>query len=234
MVTAEVSLLDRKYNGSVVGQVIGVQWLIDTNEVEVEVREREVQDYDLSLLFNKTFVAIPDFPTLVNWTIIAYVFHEAGFDSYEDIITGEGGEKYPLILNNGKLQAYDSSLISPLAIPTNEWVQVASTHSGGIVKLYINGAEVASKSIAKTTKPTTIGARPQRTGEWFKGAIADVKIYSTALPPQQIENEYNGIVETGLGLMAHYPLNDGGVIAHDIIGSYDGMINNPKWIKKQE
>ena len=44
MVAAEVRLLDRKYNGSVVGQVIGVQWLIDSNEVEVEVREREVQD----------------------------------------------------------------------------------------------------------------------------------------------------------------------------------------------
>ena len=232
MVTAEVSLLDRKYNGSVVGQVIGVQWLIDTNEVEVEVREREVQDYDLSLLFTNTFVDIPSLSLLPTWTVIARVYHEVGFNPYEDIVTGEGGEQYPLILANGKLQAYDSGVTAPSQIPTESWVQVASSNDEATTSLYVNGALVAYKNTLRPSKPTTIGARPQRTGEWFNGLIADVKIYWRALTLQEIQDDYNGLDVTS-GLIAHYPLDDGGVIAHDIVGGNDGMITNPRWVRRE-
>ncbi len=234
MITAEISYIEgRKYHGSLIGQVIGVQWLTETNEVEVQVRERDPQEHELSLLFTKTFVDIPSFPTLSEWTLIAKIYHEASFDSYEDIITGEGGEQYPLILNSGKLQAYGSSLIAPSTIPTGEWVQVVSMNNGSQAKLYINGVEVALKSTAKTMKPTTIGSRPARTGEWFSGIIADVKIYNRELTLQEIQDEYNGI-DVISGLVVHYPLNDGGLIAHDVVGNYDGTISNPKWIRKQE
>lgn len=78
----------------------------------------------------------------------------------------------------------------------NTWYHVAATDNGSIVKLYVNGNEVASStSVASTTNGTinaAIGAWPGAgVNTYINGKIPSVKLYNRALSAEEVRQNFN-------------------------------------------
>jgi hypothetical protein len=85
-------------------------------------------------------------------------------------------------------------------LPLNTWTHLATTYNGSAIRLYVNGAQVASRSvsgtIASSTSPMRIGGNSVW-GEYFKGLIDEVRVYNTALTQAQIQTDMNTPVVSG-------------------------------------
>lgn len=81
-------------------------------------------------------------------------------------------------------------------LSTGTWNHVAMTYSGTELKLYVNGKPVASRTFqtaasADASAPLAIGSLRGKMGEpQFTGAIADVRVWSKALSPQEVRAAY--------------------------------------------
>lgn len=79
----------------------------------------------------------------------------------------------------------------------NTWMFLTGVYNGTNIKLYVNGALVASTGVSGTftqsaaSVPICIGAQPSATGctsgQYFSGSIDDARIYSRALTPTEIQ-----------------------------------------------
>jgi hypothetical protein len=76
------------------------------------------------------------------------------------------------------------------ALAVNTWTHLAVTYDGANVRLYVNGAQVASRAqtgaINTSTGALRIGGNVIW-GEYFSGLIDEVRIYSRALTAAQIQ-----------------------------------------------
>jgi hypothetical protein len=76
-------------------------------------------------------------------------------------------------------------------LPPNTWTHLAATFSAGTLRLYVNGVEVRrTESRIDPIKPDTDPLRIGRYaiyGEYFKGLIDEIRIYSTPLTAAQIQ-----------------------------------------------
>ena len=85
-----------------------------------------------------------------------------------------------------------TTLIAPGAtLAAGTWQHVTATYDGTAMRLFVDGAEVAStpKTGAVLRSPTMdarIGANPDGTDKVFHGRIDDVKIFGRALTPAEI------------------------------------------------
>ena len=74
--------------------------------------------------------------------------------------------------------------MSPSALPANTWSHLAFTYNGSVMRLYVNGVEVANQtrtgSAVVSTGALKIGGNAIW-GEWFAGLIDEVRIYNRAL-----------------------------------------------------
>jgi hypothetical protein len=75
------------------------------------------------------------------------------------------------------------------------WWYVTMVHDGENDIIYLDGVEVNSKPVMgtlnSTGRPLGFGNNPINGGQYFIGALDEVKIYNKALTPQEIENLYN-------------------------------------------
>ncbi|MCK0109376.1 choice-of-anchor D domain-containing protein [Flavobacteriaceae bacterium S0825] len=92
---------------------------------------------------------------------------------------------------------------SPLA--TNRWIHVGATYStsSSLLKLYINGQEVANDAIsgnlASDTSSFTIGREPDTDSGYFMGYIDEAKIFAKALTDDEYQkNVYQEIEDNTL------------------------------------
>jgi glucose/arabinose dehydrogenase/chitodextrinase len=80
------------------------------------------------------------------------------------------------------------------ANPVNVWTHVALTYDGAMLRLYVNGAQVASGaqggSIQTPTTPLRIGGNVPY-GEYFQGLIDEVRVYNRALSVTEIQTDMN-------------------------------------------
>ncbi|HXD23802.1 MAG TPA: LamG-like jellyroll fold domain-containing protein [Gemmatimonadaceae bacterium] len=87
------------------------------------------------------------------------------------------------------------SISAPSAIPVNTWTHLAMTYDGTVLRIYVNGVQVATDSrnsgpIAATNNPFWIGGNDPY-GEYFKGRIDDVRVYGRALGAAEIQSDMN-------------------------------------------
>jgi fibronectin type 3 domain-containing protein len=79
-------------------------------------------------------------------------------------------------------------------IPTGSWSHLAATFDGTTQRLFVNGAQVATRasagSILTSTSAAKIGGN-SIWGEWFSGLIDEVRIYSRALSATEIQADMN-------------------------------------------
>jgi hypothetical protein len=83
---------------------------------------------------------------------------------------------------------------APTAIAVNAWTHVAVTYDGAMLRLYVNGTQVATRAaggvIQSSTNPLWIGGN-QPYGEHFQGLIDEVRVYNRALTGVDIQNDMN-------------------------------------------
>src|SRR5206468_1976304 len=80
----------------------------------------------------------------------------------------------------------------PSALPLNIWSHVAVTFDGATMRLYVNGAQVASQAaagaIAASNGALRIGGNAVW-GEYFRGLIDEVRIYNRPLSGGEIQTD---------------------------------------------
>jgi Concanavalin A-like lectin/glucanases superfamily/Bacterial Ig-like domain/Bacterial Ig domain/PKD domain/Glucose / Sorbosone dehydrogenase len=78
-------------------------------------------------------------------------------------------------------------------IGTGAWVHMAQTYDGAVLRLYVNGVEVATRAIAgavaTSTGALTFGGNTIWPTEDFAGRIDEVRLYNRALTPAEIQND---------------------------------------------
>ncbi len=82
----------------------------------------------------------------------------------------------------------------PTASPVNAWTHVALTYDGTIMRLYVDGTQVATKprtgTVQSSPNPLWIGGNSPY-GEYFDGLLDDVRIYNRALIATEIQTDMN-------------------------------------------
>jgi hypothetical protein len=99
----------------------------------------------------------------------------------------------------------DIGLQGPAVLPANTWSHLAMTWDGLTIRVYVNGAQVASGALAGLAVPS---ASPLRIGgnsvwgEWFAGLIDEVRVYNRALTAAEIAGDRDTAIAGGAGLLA--------------------------------
>lgn len=75
----------------------------------------------------------------------------------------------------------------------NTWTHLALTYNGSVLRLFVNGAQVASRTLSGSIQTSTgalrIGGNAVWGGEFFSGLIDDVRIYNRALTQIEIQTD---------------------------------------------
>ena len=111
------------------------------------------------------------------------------------------------------------------ALSYNEWIHIAGTYDGNMVKCYINGELAATGDasdlvfLSQDTNDLAIGNRPDAMEKPFKGLIDDVRVYDYALSAEDVR--YLGTDGTGflalqsIADLVKEPLGQGAVNLRD-------------------
>ena len=135
-------------------------------------------------------------------TLSAWVFPTAT-TGVRDILIKEGSnvDVYNLYARNGAGRPESNVFVGGLnrmaegaPLSANVWTHVAGTYDGAVLRLFINGVQAASQSIAGaisvSTGPLRIGGN-SIWGEFFQGRIDDVRVYNRALTQGEIQSDMN-------------------------------------------
>jgi hypothetical protein len=147
------------------------------------------------------------------WTLMAWVRPTALSGNWRTVIMKERSTNalaYGLYANdNGTTPpagyinvGSDVAVRGTTALPLNSWSHLALARGSNVLRLYMNGAEVAtmsnSGSIPATTNPLTIGGNGPW-GEWFQGQIDEVRVYGRELSAAEVLSERDTPIDSGCG-----------------------------------
>src|SRR5207249_4292632 len=120
---------------------------------------------------------------------------------------GAGSLSYALYANENlprpgaflRVGGADKEAFGNSQLPLNTWSHLAATYDGANVRVYVNAVQVGilplTGSIATTNNALRIGGNSVW-GEYFNGVIDEVRVYSRALLPSEIQNDMNTSVAT--------------------------------------
>jgi hypothetical protein len=161
-----------------------------------------------------SWVTVPDAAALdlsTGMTISAWVKPTAPLPEWPAVIMKErpGELTYALYANSkdGNINVdytsggSEQNLEGAGAVPVNQWTHVAGTYDGTTLSLYVNGQLVSSKPapgpIDATDGVLRIGGDDVWQGEYFPGVVDEVRIYSRALSPSEIQADMAAPVVAG-------------------------------------
>jgi hypothetical protein len=143
------------------------------------------------------YVSVPDADILdpTNITVSAWINPSTTSQTGNIVSEGGGSYRYRLTGNDTiQLLIYNTPIISSAAtIPANQWSRVTFTGDSSGMKIYVNGQLSASTSDAYhngNSHELYIGSY-NGAGEFFQGAIDDVRIYNRALNSGEITALHN-------------------------------------------
>jgi hypothetical protein len=96
----------------------------------------------------------------------------------------------------------DNGVAGPDRLPQGEWSHVATTWDGATLRVYVNGAEVASIPLEDEIRTSSGALRIGGNaiwGEWFDGQIDEVRVYNRALSPEEILADRDTPISKGSG-----------------------------------
>ena len=166
--------------------------------------------YSGALTFNGTsnLVTVADSATLdltTGLTIEAWVNPTVAPTGWRTIVAKEttGNVVYYLHASSssnnrpatgGRFGSADQVLYGGTRLTANTWVHLAATYDGTTQRLFVNGAQVATRaqtgSLAVSTGALRIGGNASF-GEYFQGRIDDARIYNRALSAAEITSDMN-------------------------------------------
>lgn len=116
---------------------------------------------------------------------------------------------FHLQLTSGSPQVFfgtgtaNAGAFAPSPIPVTGWNHIAATWDGATIRLYVNGVQVATGSLAGSMASGTatgigIGYNPAYSGDFVNGLMAECAVYGSALTAAQIAGHYTaGPAATG-------------------------------------
>lgn len=123
-------------------------------------------------------------------TLEAWVNPLAGGNS--NVIVGKG-TPYNLAASRGAVQTTATTQVSGPALPPYTWSHLATTYDGQTLRLYVNGAMVASRPVQGAI---TVTASPFVVSQWG-GLVDEVRVYDTALGEARINADMTTPVTGG-------------------------------------
>jgi YVTN family beta-propeller protein len=157
--------------------------------------------YGNGLSFNGTsaLVTIPDSSSLdltSALTLEAWVYPTTSVAAWRDVIYKAPDDTYYLEGTSdtgppamGGTYSTSGPLRAPSALPVNTWSHIAATYDGAVMRLYVNGTQVASRNqtgaISISAGPLNIGGDATY-GQYWQGLIDEVRVYDRALTAAQI------------------------------------------------
>ena len=113
-------------------------------------------------------------------------------------IGGHYGHSIILGYGNGDntidVQYHNGSYQSPATYSPNTWYTATATYENGLVKLYVDGNFIGSKSYSQNTpdgSAVRFGRHNSGDPQWFNGLIDEVAIWGKALTASEISAVYN-------------------------------------------
>jgi uncharacterized repeat protein (TIGR01451 family) len=161
--------------------------------------------YGKALSFNGTSakIRIPDDPGLhlsTAMTLEAWVNPSTVTSAWRDVIY-KGDDSYFIMGTTsqsgrpsvgGTFAGTGFNNFGPSTLPVNTWSHLAATYDGTTLRLFVNGSQVATAprtgAMTTSTNPLEIGG-DSLYGQFFKGLIDEVRVYSVALTPTQIQTD---------------------------------------------
>jgi hypothetical protein len=97
------------------------------------------------------------------------------------------------------------------SLPQNEWVHIATSHTGSTYSVYINGVLVGSAAAGFIFNNTNLNIGfPFNNEAYFNGKIDELRVWNIARTEAQIQaNLYEELQGTETGLVAYYRFNEG-------------------------
>lgn len=142
-----------------------------------------------------------------------------GSDGYR-LRTIGGGEERPILF--APTDFGSRHVVSNTGIRANEWTHIAAVYNDGNSYIYINGTLDAesingSRNIGSNLSHLTIGSNTGRNGQFFRGSIDDLRIWSSARSMFDIQGSFlNELEGDESSLSVYYPFNtESSLIASD-------------------
>ena len=187
-------------------------------------------------------------PLLNTFTIEAWVFpRSANYDRFiSNYTNGAAGQfvidTYTAPDNGRGLRLYfvgpgntPHSVSVANALQSNAWNHIACTFDAGLVKLYVDGVEVASSMAPFSSFPAhanaiSFGEDPVQGGaaEYLNGKMDDIRFWNYARSQQTIDAEkFKCLSGIESGLFAFYDFEEGsGNSLTDLVGGKNGTLTN--------
>ena len=124
--------------------------------------------------------------TLMSWINLSNGYNSDGF------VVGQNNFQLK-VSNIKRLQATvnGTTITFNTALNTNQWYHIAAIYSGGSVRLYLNGLQVASQALvgnlAADVTLLTLGKNPASNTNYFKGKIDEVRVFNLGLTDAQLQ-----------------------------------------------
>ena len=86
----------------------------------------------------------------------------------------------------------DQGLNGTAAVPLSAWTHLAMTYDGATLRMFVNGVQVSSRAVTGNTMTTAGALRIGGNsvwGEYYKGAIDELRIYNRALTAAEIQTD---------------------------------------------
>ncbi len=146
-------------------------------------------------------VVIPDAAELKppQITVESLVFPQTGISNYDFVMMKSSStawnDGYGLYYYNGNLHFYvnnysSGDIFAPITL--DQWSHVAATYDGAMMRLYVNGSELASAAystpINHSGAPLLVGQSAGSTSYTWTGQIDELAVYDAVLAPAQISN----------------------------------------------
>jgi hypothetical protein len=121
---------------------------------------------------------------------------------------GDGGLSYGLYANNQGVDvphvhignSGEGGVDAPSGLDPNRWTHLAATYDGTILRLFVDGTQVGSKTVggdlSDAPGPLTFGAN-HVWGEHYRGLIDEVRIYNRPLAREEIVSDMDAPVAPG-------------------------------------
>jgi hypothetical protein len=167
-----------------------------------------------ALVFNgASFVTIPPAASLnltTGMTLQAWVYPTATPTNWSTVLlkeqpgalvyglyAGSPTNRPSIYCNISTSSSGEQGFAGPSALPLNTWSHLAGTYDGATLRLYVNGAVVASQaftgSIVTSTGAVRIGGNSVW-GEYFQGRLDEVRLYNRALSQAELQTDMNTAV----------------------------------------
>jgi PKD repeat protein len=163
----------------------------------------------LSFIGATSRVTVPDSPVLgltTGMTLEAWVYPTAAPTGWRAIVHKDVDRYYLMASSDtsnrpaigATFGSGNQNVYGPATLPTNTWRHLAATYDGTLVRLFVDGVEVANapqtSPITTSTAVLTIGA--DFYGEYFQGLIDELRIYNRALSATEIQADMAAPVDS--------------------------------------